>query len=66
MTQAASPDEAALVVAAKVFGFFFCRRTLDAVFIREAAPGMPAAAAADAPEREYQVPTVMPQQSTSQ
>ncbi len=52
--QAASPDEAALVVAAKALGVFFCRRTLDAVFVREAPPGLPAAAAADAPEQRYQ------------
>ncbi|XP_042008673.1 phospholipid-transporting ATPase 3-like isoform X2 [Salvia splendens] len=33
--QAASPDEAALVVAAKNFGFFFFRRTPTMIFIRE-------------------------------
>ncbi|MEW5306196.1 MAG: hypothetical protein WDW36_008680 [Sanguina aurantia] len=30
-----SPDEAALVVAAKVFGFFFYKRTNTSVFVRE-------------------------------
>ncbi|CAL9127607.1 phospholipid-transporting ATPase 3 isoform X1 [Musa acuminata AAA Group] len=33
--QAASPDEAALVTAAKNFGFFFCRRTPTTVMVRE-------------------------------
>ncbi|KAL0888990.1 hypothetical protein Bca101_012973 [Brassica carinata] len=33
--QAASPDEAALVTAAKNFGFFFYRRTPTLVFVRE-------------------------------
>ncbi|XP_042005369.1 phospholipid-transporting ATPase 3-like [Salvia splendens] len=33
--QAASPDEAALVVAAKNFGFFFFRRTPTRIFVRE-------------------------------
>ncbi|KAJ0676484.1 putative P-type phospholipid transporter [Helianthus annuus] len=33
--QAASPDEAALVVAAKNFGFFFYRRTPTMVYVRE-------------------------------
>jgi len=42
------------VVAAKALGVFFCRRTLDAVFVREAPSGLPAAAAADAPEQRYQ------------
>ncbi|XP_071740152.1 phospholipid-transporting ATPase 3-like [Rutidosis leptorrhynchoides] len=34
--QAASPDEAALVTAAKNFGFFFYRRTPTMVYVREA------------------------------
>ncbi|KAG0494855.1 hypothetical protein HPP92_005849 [Vanilla planifolia] len=34
--QAASPDEAALVTAAKNFGFFFCRRTPISITVREA------------------------------
>ncbi|XP_020276843.1 phospholipid-transporting ATPase 3 isoform X2 [Asparagus officinalis] len=33
--QAASPDESALVVAAKNFGFFFYRRTPTAIMVRE-------------------------------
>ncbi|XVF44122.1 hypothetical protein PTKIN_Ptkin02bG0095200 [Pterospermum kingtungense] len=33
--QAASPDEAALVSAAKNFGFFFCRRTPTMIYVRE-------------------------------
>ncbi|VVA90796.1 unnamed protein product [Arabis nemorensis] len=33
--QAASPDEAALVTAAKNFGFFFYRRTPTVVYVRE-------------------------------
>ncbi|WCJ21754.1 Phospholipid-transporting ATPase 3 [Euphorbia peplus] len=33
--QAASPDEAALVVAAKNFGFFFYRRTPTLIYVRE-------------------------------
>ena len=33
--QAESPDEAALVAAAKAFGFFFFRRTHTSVCIRE-------------------------------
>ncbi|GLU03014.1 hypothetical protein SLE2022_202360 [Rubroshorea leprosula] len=33
--QAASPDEAALVIAAKNFGFFFYRRTPTAIYVRE-------------------------------
>ncbi|XP_047329990.1 phospholipid-transporting ATPase 3-like [Impatiens glandulifera] len=33
--QAASPDESALVVAAKNFGFFFYRRTPTLVYVRE-------------------------------
>ncbi|VFQ61243.1 unnamed protein product [Cuscuta campestris] len=33
--QAASPDEAALVVAAKNFGFFFCKRTPTMIYVRE-------------------------------
>ncbi|KAK4261232.1 hypothetical protein QN277_004260 [Acacia crassicarpa] len=33
--QAASPDEAALVIAAKKFGFFFYRRTPTAIYVRE-------------------------------
>ncbi|KAG6396532.1 hypothetical protein SASPL_142683 [Salvia splendens] len=33
--QAASPDEAALVVAAKNFGFFFYRRTPTTIYVRE-------------------------------
>ncbi|XP_027361174.1 phospholipid-transporting ATPase 3-like [Abrus precatorius] len=33
--QAASPDEAALVIAAKNFGFFFYRRTPTMIYIRE-------------------------------
>ncbi|RVW14772.1 Phospholipid-transporting ATPase 3 [Vitis vinifera] len=33
--QAASPDEAALVTAAKNFGFFFYRRTPTTIYVRE-------------------------------
>ncbi|KAH9709267.1 phospholipid-transporting ATPase 3 [Citrus sinensis] len=33
--QAASPDEAALVIAAKNFGFFFYRRTPTMIYVRE-------------------------------
>ncbi|GMI90147.1 aminophospholipid ATPase 3 [Hibiscus trionum] len=33
--QAASPDEAALVLAAKIFGFFFYRRTPTMIYVRE-------------------------------
>uniref|UniRef100_A0A803MB35 Phospholipid-transporting ATPase n=1 Tax=Chenopodium quinoa TaxID=63459 RepID=A0A803MB35_CHEQI len=33
--QASSPDEAALVVAAKNFGFFFYRRTPTTIYVRE-------------------------------
>ncbi|KAI4383555.1 hypothetical protein MLD38_009381 [Melastoma candidum] len=33
--QAASPDEAALVIAAKNFGFFFFRRTPTMIYVRE-------------------------------
>jgi phospholipid-transporting ATPase len=36
--EAESPDEAALVVAAKVFGFFFFKRTSTAVTVRERLP----------------------------
>eukprot|EP00899_Mesostigma_viride_P000711 jgi/Mesvir1/10640/Mv13736-RA.1 len=33
--EASSPDESALVTAAKKFGFFFYKRTLQSVFVRE-------------------------------
>lgn len=33
--EAESPDEAALVAAGKVFGFFFYKRTNTTVFVRE-------------------------------
>ena len=36
--QASSPDEAALVIAAKVFGFFFHYRAPAVVAVREPAP----------------------------
>lgn len=36
--QAESPDEAALVVAAKVFGFFFYKRTNNTISVRELTP----------------------------
>lgn len=37
-SQAASPDEAALVVAAKVLGAFFFRRTPSTVLVSELGP----------------------------
>lgn len=33
--QAESPDESALVVAAKVFGFFFHRRSISTIMVQE-------------------------------
>jgi hypothetical protein len=36
--EAESPDEAALVVAAKKFGFFFCKRTSTTITVREDLP----------------------------
>lgn len=36
--EAESPDEAALVVAAKVMGFFFFKRTATSVTVRECTP----------------------------
>ena len=36
--EAESPDEAALVVAAKVFGFFFFKRSSTSVTVRERLP----------------------------
>lgn len=53
LDQAASPDEAALVVAAKVFGFFFYKRTPNAVIVRESERGK-----VDV-EREYTVLAVL-------
>ncbi|KAK9829125.1 hypothetical protein WJX72_004020 [[Myrmecia] bisecta] len=38
--QAESPDESALVAAAKVFGFFFYKRNNTHVFVRETADGV--------------------------
>ncbi|KAF3787619.1 putative phospholipid-transporting ATPase 4 [Nymphaea thermarum] len=48
--EAESPDEAALLVAAREFGFEFCRRTQSSVFVREQypTPGQPV-------EREYKI-----------
>ena len=37
--EAESPDESALVVAAKVMGFFCYKRTNTAVYVREGMPG---------------------------
>lgn len=56
--QAASPDEAALVVAAKVLGAFFFRRTPSTVFTQElVAPGR-------AEEQEYELLAVLEFNST--
>ena len=56
--QAASPDEAALVVAAKVMGFFFHRRLPTSVVVRETEPGK------GTQECEYEILAVLEFNST--
>jgi phospholipid-transporting ATPase len=56
--QAASPDEAALVVAAKILGAFFFRRTPSTVFARELDSG------GQAVDNEYQLLAVLEFNST--
>ena len=57
--QAASPDEAALVVAAKVFGFFFRHRTPNSVVVRESGE------TGDEPrDQEYEILAVLEFDST--
>ena len=56
--QAASPDEAALVVAAKVLGAFFFRRTPSTLFTRELV------GSGRSEEQEYELLTVLEFNST--
>ncbi|KAK9812802.1 hypothetical protein WJX72_004072 [[Myrmecia] bisecta] len=56
--QAASPDEAALVVAAKVFGFFFWKRTPNSVVVSEPEAG------SDDVDLEYEILAVLEFNST--
>lgn len=55
--EAESPDEAALVAAGKVFGFFFYKRTNTTVFVRESEGG-------DVQEREYEILNILEFDST--
>ena len=55
--EAESPDEAALVVAGKVFGFFFYKRTNTTVFVRESEGGL-------VQEREYEILNILEFDST--
>lgn len=55
--EAESPDEAALVAAAKVFGFFFFKRTNTTVFVRETA-------ADGVTELEYEILNILEFDST--
>ncbi|XP_010907601.1 probable phospholipid-transporting ATPase 4 isoform X2 [Elaeis guineensis] len=48
--EAESPDEGAFLVAAREFGFEFCRRTQTSVFVRERYPS-----SADPIEREFKI-----------
>lgn len=55
--EAESPDEAALVAAGKVFGFFFYKRTNTSVFVRESEGG-------EVQEREYEILNILEFDST--
>ncbi|DBB12995.1 TPA: hypothetical protein ACH3X3_005736 [Trebouxia sp. C0006] len=55
--EAESPDEAALVAAGKVFGFFFYKRTNTTVFVRESEGGL-------VQEREYEILNILEFDST--
>ena len=55
--EAESPDEAALVAAGKVFGFFFYKRTNTTVFVRESEGGQ-------VQEREYEILNILEFDST--
>ena len=55
--EAESPDEAALVAAGKVFGFFFYKRTNTTVFVRESEGGQVC-------EREYEILNILEFDST--
>ena len=55
--EAESPDEAALVAAGKVFGFFFYKRTNTTVFVRESEGG-------EVQEREYEILNILEFDST--
>ncbi|GBF89503.1 phospholipid-transporting ATPase [Raphidocelis subcapitata] len=55
--EAESPDEAALVVAAKVFGFFFFKRTNTTLYLRESLPE-------GVTEAEYEVLNILEFNST--
>lgn len=55
--EAESPDEAALVAAGKVFGFFFYKRTNTTVFVRESEGGQ-------MQEREYEILNILEFDST--
>ena len=55
--EAESPDEAALVVAGKAFGFFFYKRTNTTVFVRESEGGL-------VQEREYEILNILEFDST--
>lgn len=56
--EAESPDEAALVAAGKVFGFFFYKRTNTSVFVRESEGG------GEVQEREYEILNILEFDST--
>ncbi|KAK1377413.1 hypothetical protein POM88_024157 [Heracleum sosnowskyi] len=52
--EAESPDEGAFLVAAKEFGFQFCKRTQGSIFVREADPS------SDEPvEREFKILNIL-------
>ena len=55
--QAASPDEAALVVAAKKFGFFFHTRTTNSIIVTETMPKPDGTESSE--EREYEVLAIL-------
>ncbi|KAL0354529.1 UNVERIFIED_CONTAM: putative phospholipid-transporting ATPase 4 [Sesamum radiatum] len=52
--EAESPDEGAFLVAAREFGFEFCRRTQSSVFVRERYPSFQ-----EPVEREYKILTLL-------
>jgi phospholipid-transporting ATPase len=64
--QASSPDEAALVIAAKIFGFFFHYRAPATVAVREPAPAAAAgpSSAGAFVEAEYTILAVLEFNST--
>jgi len=55
--QAASPDEAALVVAAKKFGFFFHTRTTNSIIVTETIPN--ADGTSTSQDKEYEVLAIL-------